>query len=234
MDLTLLVEEVGRHLAAGNRHPAHACSAMRRLVRSSALTAHVRSALGSSKEIRRMSEKSQVHPNAFDKVTLFQTSLGVKLVLHRWLAADDAADDSIHNHRWDFCSAVLGGMLLCEEYVERPDGTVRAYAHEYRSPGDTAEYSLTSLGGSRVALVGRITHGVGAVYHQAHDVLHRARVSSSGALTLIVQGPVLADSTAVHSSSLRPAAHRVLRREPGEVAHALTDLLHTLPVPPGS
>lgn len=233
MDLTLLVDEVGRHLAAGNQHSERACSAMRTLVRSSALAAHMHSVLDSEEAVQRLAESSQVHPNAFDKITLVQADMGVKLVLHRWLAADDAVDESIHNHRWDFCSAVLSGTLLSEEYVEHADGPVRAYAYEYRSPGDAAEYSLTSVGGSRIVLVGRVTHGVGVTYHQAHDVLHRARVSGSKTLTLMVQGPVLAASTTVHSSSQWPAAHRVVRRDPEGVADALMDLLRALPVQPG-
>ncbi|MGK4579549.1 hypothetical protein [Kitasatospora sp. HPMI-4] len=71
--------------------------------------------------------RSYRHTNHFDKIVLADTghSLGYRLTLHLWnppYTEDELEDETIHDHRFSFWSAVLAGNLVSENFVRSADG----------------------------------------------------------------------------------------------------------------
>ncbi|MGW7242099.1 hypothetical protein [Streptomyces sp. NPDC054804] len=229
MSLSSQVEDVGSRLLVAS-DASVACTAMRRLLQSQDL-AHFLSALTASPtKLRQLSELSQVHPNAFNKIPLARASSGAKLVVHDWHSGQHTSLEEIHNHRWSFCSAVLSGAMVSQKFIETDLGSLCLHKYKYRSPGGGVSYPMMSLGEGKVAPDHESLHVAGTIYHQPHDGFHRARVAMPGTLTLIVQGPVLADYTTVYSTA-RPKGetHRpVVRSDVESVRSSLERILSLL------
>ena len=151
---------------------------------------------------------SQRHDNGFDKIVLYRSPrTDIKLVLHLWDNRDGAAaQDNIHNHRWDFASVVLLGCLRSELYQVDPDGQPYASAH-YGSPGGGATYEFRTGTQIRASKHASIDLAPGSFYTWQNTVLHRAYGVGPGPVaTMIVQSAPLRAHTTVLLRSERPTS----------------------------
>ncbi|GAA4846088.1 hypothetical protein GCM10023201_42030 [Actinomycetospora corticicola] len=174
--------------------------------------------------------RSYWHSNGFAKIVLATDDDGEdggKLRLHVWPEAlDDAprGESDPHGHRWDFASTVLVGKgfdVVEYQLVEQGGDLYGGYEYDPR----------TGLrGGIEVQLQAgpSLLRPVGDVYRCPTDVLHTVEPRGRGvAATLVLQGPVVHDSTWVYRREpLRYGRPRALR--PDEVARLVTLVLNRL------
>lgn len=123
---------------------------------------------------------SYAHDNGFDKIILFQDlETRMKMRLHLWhpLAIPNAKRprQNVHNHRWDFSSAVLIGYADNHNYrFAHPDEEGEEYFHyRYYARGSKEHYDVEGRGKTRVISVSteRVTEG--SIYSVEGEVLHR-------------------------------------------------------------
>lgn len=123
---------------------------------------------------------SYAHDNGFDKIVLFQDSeTKMKMRLHLWhpLTIPNAKRPSqnVHNHRWDFSSAVLAGYADNHLYrFAHPDENGEDFFHyRYYARGSKEHYDLESRGKTKLISVGTEHVGKGSIYSIEGEVLHR-------------------------------------------------------------
>lgn len=129
------------------------------------------------------------HDNGFTKVPLLHDHcLRTKLRLHLWDPEEvfTWAPQNIHNHRWNFASAILFGSLIQRRYEWARLGT--PYHHyRYLARSNKDYYVLQHIGLARAKLRGAERFERGQVYGVSNDVLHQMEVpDSSFAATLVL------------------------------------------------
>ncbi|MFB4306389.1 hypothetical protein [Actinomadura sp. GTD37] len=152
------------------------------------------------------------HPNGFDKIVLMASS-GYQLRLHVWREnAPEGAVENIHNHRWDFSSAVVLGGYRFQEFTPAPAGRT-FHAYRYASERGAAAYSLEALGRRSLARSFDVHLSTGTSYTLTADVLHRVS-NPPGRLTmsLVLQGPHRPDAAVLVFAEERLASDRQLAR----------------------
>lgn len=137
-------------------------------------------------------ERSYSHKIGFDKLVLISMEDPErKLRLHIWngkTIPQQATDADIHNHRWNFCSTILTGIMEFEIF-ERQSGR-EVYEYEYTPVGKDSKYSLDNLGKSELNQKFSGSFQAGMDYEIAHDVIHRTYVRNDElTATLMFQGP---------------------------------------------
>lgn len=146
--------------------------------------------------VERVAADSYLHANGFYKIPLF-TSHGARLRLHFWNGAT-AAEENIHNHRWNLASRVLLGTLEDEIYdfcpVDDP-AALLLNEFEYRKAGPD-EAVVSRCDGRAVRLTAKTVRMPGAAYSLHPRQLHRI-VTTPGAPTMTL----MAQSAAVFSSN---------------------------------
>lgn len=71
----------------------------------------------SDKEIANLASLMEVHPLGFEKYVLWDNPMnGTRARLHYW-PQKDWPFESIHDHRFNFCSVVVKGHYIHEEYL---------------------------------------------------------------------------------------------------------------------
>jgi hypothetical protein len=170
-----------------------------------------------------LQRRSWVHSNGFLKTVLVDIDewerselRGHKLVLHTWdhRLADDV-DEEIHDHRWPFWSLLLVGQLRWEHYslLDLPGPDVKQIPctqYEYRSPGASDHYQMTLSGAANLMLRFSAVVGPETSLAMTEDELHRVSRVSDHALTLVLQGVAVKQSTRVFVPG---SDHNTLRRD---------------------
>jgi hypothetical protein len=158
------------------------------------------------------------HDNGFAKVVLATgKKTGRKLVLHVWpTAAVVDTEDNIHNHRWDFASAIIIGTLEMEIFTsDRADITLDHYS--YSPVGGDGRYRFERQGRMSVGRGAYFQLSAGKDYHLNNSVLHRAWGGRLGATASVV----------VQSAPQRPVTTVLLRGDvptaPSEQVNRLTE-----------
>ena len=135
--------------------------------------------------------KVTIHPNGFLKVVIADLPDGGADRLHVW--DQPHTDSDIHQHRADFTSTVVRGLLVEEIYdwVPDPDGD-----HDWMRVNcwtdDAGEYHVDvhETVRCRVAVARTEIHRAGKTYKRdAHD-LHKAIAVEVPLVTMPVFGPV--------------------------------------------
>jgi hypothetical protein len=137
--------------------------------------------------------RSYWHGNGFCKIVLAERG-GMKLRLHVW-EAGRAAEENIHDHRWEFSSMVLSGRLVSATYREAPGGEPYR-AHRYEG-GRAGAYTLTEPEDVSLVCVGVQSLDAGSSYWMHSDELHAISRVSADVLTstLVLTGPPRRGST---------------------------------------
>ncbi|QFZ17071.1 hypothetical protein [Saccharothrix syringae] len=135
-------------------------------------------------------DRAYRHPNGFLKIVLVSNP-EFQLRLHVWRPAPEypAPTENVHNHRWDFASAVLAGGYRFQEYV--PDARGEDFlGFRYGGHRGTSSYALAPTGDARLRCTFDADLSSGSSYLLTSDVLHRV-VSPADRTTvsMILQGP---------------------------------------------
>ncbi len=135
-------------------------------------------------------DRAYRHPNGFLKIVLM-ADREFQLRLHVWRPAPEypAPAENVHNHRWDFASAVLAGGYRFQEYVPDERGG-RFHGFRYGGHRGTSSYALTPAGDARLKCVFDADLSPGSSYLLTSDVLHRVvGPADRTTVSLILQGP---------------------------------------------
>jgi hypothetical protein len=136
------------------------------------------------------------HPNGFAKLPLArQSRSGNRLVLHVWNAG--CADADIHDHRWNFSSRIVSGLLcnvtydltLKKLYAEAPLVVCR-----YESTRGGLLYQLQPVAAvDAISRLDKRALGPGETYGQSASVFHAASAAIE-TMTLMTRGPQVSRS----------------------------------------
>ncbi|MFJ4207965.1 hypothetical protein ACIPY2_05810 [Paenarthrobacter sp. NPDC089675] len=149
-------------------------------------------------DTRELSQFDQEHPNSFNKYVLaVHSATGSKLVLHSWHSGIPFSEAEIHNHRWNFVSAVLKGSIEAQTLQVQSNGDISKLEFGYLSPDGGASFGLLPVGEAKLAVVETTLLAADAVYFQHHGKIHRARPVEASTVTLVLQGPVVNPITRV-------------------------------------
>lgn len=122
--------------------------------------------------------RSTTHPLGFDKLILLERP-DYQLQMHVWWPTPlPRPYEDIHDHRFDFASAVLVGSLLAETFDVRGTGTSMA-RYTQRSPAGLGRYEFRHTGHVRTRLVHAGMLRAGAVYFLESRMLHRVTVDEN-------------------------------------------------------
>jgi hypothetical protein len=221
--LPKLVSEVEDALSATAEaarllHAVDLIRARPRLLRS-----HLSLLLGCEQCLERVAARSSWHENGFAKIRL-AVRTGYSVRLHVWPPSDRwRGDVNPHGHRWEFASWVAVGVGLDETYYAEDPGRIHSsatYGLCAYGPVDGVR-TLTRVGKARLYVRDRVRHPAGATYACPRDVVHTVvPVDREFVATVVLQGPVLAETTPVY---LGPSGAVATYRRMS--AHELRELL---------
>lgn len=193
MSLNDQLGQIGERLAEGGDFDS-ALTQFNELVRGQTL----RNWVAEVEATHELSKFEQVHPNSFNKYVLaVNPEVGSKLVLHSWHSGSSFESAEIHNHRWNFISAVLNGSVEGQTLNVDPAGDINKYEYRYSSPNGGSSFELLPVGEASLRVAGAKSVAAGGVYFQYHDLIHRARPAEPNTVTLVLQGPVVNTNTRV-------------------------------------
>ncbi|MFD4998677.1 hypothetical protein [Streptomyces buecherae] len=177
---------------------------VRRLSRRDEMRYLLDGILSDDRQLGEIAARSYYHANSFLKIVLAVGDENAwKLRLHVWhpqSEADLLPREDIHSHRWDFTTALLLGEYNAREYMIAPGDDY----HHYRYTPVRADqhFSLEAMGSEQLAKVCESNVQAGTVYHLDHRVLHSIARSNDGpTATVVLQGPVVRDTTNVYRTS---------------------------------
>lgn len=123
---------------------------------------------------------SYAHDNGFDKIVLFQDSdTRMKLRLHIWhplvIPNTKRPRQNVHNHRWDFSSAVLIGFADNVSYrFAKPGEDGEDFFHyRYYARGSKEHYDVEERGKTKLVEIATERVRQGDIYSVHNELLHR-------------------------------------------------------------
>lgn len=152
-------------------------------------------------------QHSYQHANGFSKIVLGQNTDGARLRLHLWQKRTSGQSD-IHDHFWDYCSAVLfGSGLQHRSYKVITGGSVSFYTHHKLIPGSNGNFTLTPSFASGLDLMelNRQNYEPGDVSVHDHKTLHSfEQTLDAPAATLVLHGPKVSKENSVYRKAHKP------------------------------
>lgn len=130
--------------------------------------------------LENISLKSYSHFNGFDKISIFSGN-SFKLRVHIWWKQSTSKNnlENIHDHRWDFCSLILNGSYISQEFEQKSNGHFKHLYHYY-SVKDLKSYALSYKGKSKIKKINEIEYTKGMINKgfagDIHRVLHNRRI----------------------------------------------------------
>ena len=126
---------------------------------------------------------SYAHDNGFDKIVLFQDSeTKMKLRLHIWhpllIPNTTRPRQNVHNHRWDFSSAVLIGYADNVMYrFASPEEVGEEFFHyRYYARGSKEHYEVEERGKTNLVCTGTQRVKKDDIYSVNNEMLHRVDI----------------------------------------------------------
>lgn len=123
---------------------------------------------------------SYAHDNGFDKIVLFQDSkTRMKMRLHLWhplvMPNTKRPRQNVHNHRWDFSSAVLVGYAdnVSYRFAEPNEDGEEFFHYRYYARGSKEHYEVEERGKTKLVCAGTQRVKQGDVYSVNNEMLHR-------------------------------------------------------------
>jgi hypothetical protein len=145
-------------------------------------------------------ECSYQHRNGFDKIVLFSSDApAYKLRLHVWWPTTGDGGEDIHNHRWDFSTAILAGGYVFQQFAPFHGGA--SFQH-YRYSRGIAEnaFSMQYIDDAPLLAIFDCRVSAGDSYFLHRDILHRVvKDPDTLTITLMCQGPACRDDTDVYT-----------------------------------
>jgi hypothetical protein len=188
--------------------------------------------LADAPALARVGGRSYRHTNHFDKIVLVDSGDpdGYRLTLHLWdppYSAAEAADEQIHDHRFNFWSSVLAGELRCQNYAraERgaPIGEYR-YVPEKRDVATVGNF-YRHVGDALLVEQPPSVQPAGSSYHLCHEQIHRVVLPRTAlTCTLVLRGPRQRAYASVFSTTTRYEPSANVMFSPAELAARLRRL----------
>ena len=180
--------------------------------------------------------RSVWHPNGFGKIILLSQPQ-YKLRLHVWGYNEGSpvpAQESIHNHRWDFAMIILAGSYRHQEFRPegRSDGGEDFHAYTYCLTADMSSYSLTPTGTRTLRCVFDAHLSTGSRYAVSSEVLHRVIPDlSSPVVSLVLEGPAKPSTVEVFAvKEISRTRTTPFRRLPASYLIKNIDTVMSLPI----
>lgn len=166
-----------------------------------------------------------VHDNGFYKLTLGQSAGGVVLRAHVWLGDQrfHQGDGNIHNHRWNFASRILQGVMTTVSFKADDGGELSLLHHAYRPDADP---EIQYVGVARLCQVSSETFTDGDFYYLDATTIHRAQPGSGRTtVTLVARSKAERQYADVYATRhLAQASHPPTLLPPNVVACELSRL----------
>lgn len=170
----------------------------------------IESVCASDESLARCARGSVAHPLGFDKFTLLSTP-SYQLKLHVWWPdASSRPVEDIHNHRFDFASAVVVGFLQSEVFRMAPTGAP-VVRYSETNDVDQGRYGFVEDGFAHIGLSQRHSIGPRSVYFTTADVLHRVFTPARDvtATLFLKLSPVRCETTVLVDPALPKRSCRV-------------------------
>jgi hypothetical protein len=140
--------------------------------------------------------RSYHHVNHFDKIVLVgnDKERGYRLTLHLWnppYTEKELEDELIHDHRFNFCSLVLAGVLTSDNFIQSPEGRVyRQYRYIPEKRTATFLDFYQFAGEVKLLKTEPSRKHAGQSYYLAAPSIHQVLLPhSSITCTLVLRGP---------------------------------------------
>jgi hypothetical protein len=148
--------------------------------------------------LEKISQRSYWHSNGFAKIKLAETRR-LCLRLHVWPSGRPRFGDvNPHGHRWEFASWIAIGRGLVERYFENAAADQIGAQCYLRCDYGPAHSGLRARNLAWLRESGFRELPVGRIYPCERNVVHTVSPIGDGLIaTVVVQGPVLADSAMV-------------------------------------
>ncbi|MCW3093386.1 MAG: hypothetical protein JWP81_4455 [Ferruginibacter sp.] len=153
---------------------------------------------------------SYTHNNGFDKITLLSSSKpSYKLRLHIWWPGSTYMNEHIHNHSWDFSSAILTGAFRFQLFENSHHGLL---LHKYLCafPDEGVGYKMTYLGKFYLKCIFDSQFSKGNAYTLSHHVFHKiVNQEDQTTSTIILHGEFINDTSFLFSEKLIQQPHNI-------------------------
>lgn len=123
---------------------------------------------------------SYMHDNGFDKIVLYQdTVTKMKMRLHLWhplvIPNSKRPRQNVHNHRWDFSSAILTGYAdnLSYRFARNETEGEPFFHYRYYARGSKEHYEVEERGKVRLVCIKQQCFSAGDIYSVENETLHR-------------------------------------------------------------
>lgn len=155
-----------------------ACAALEelcsRIPAESLLGLLIDSAADRPSQVAECARRSYRHALGFEKIMLMVGARASTLRLHVWRPADVPAHaaEHIHNHRFEFASAVLRGSVAMETFTPHPGGTPMT-AFEESIGTDGRSWVMRPRGQERLRKTMDLRLAAGTLYQMDAEAMHR-------------------------------------------------------------
>jgi mannose-6-phosphate isomerase-like protein (cupin superfamily) len=159
--------------------------------------------------LARVQAWSYYHHNGFRKLVLLQNA-AFKLRLHLWEVRSERHHENIHDHRWNFASALLAGRFQTVIWEEDAEGPEVRLDCTYTPAREGSVYSVRENG--QVRLRPQRTHTLqkGDIYYMPASTLHQVTDLGEGVTrTLMLTATPVLDDCKLYAEHSIPEADKV-------------------------
>ncbi len=153
-------------------------------------------------KIKEICMNSTIHTNKFAKIILHKEN-GYKVRLHIWPLMDANQYHEPHNHRWDFDSYVLNGVMV--NRIVNEVGTEKTFLKCKSLPmkiGSTREYKI--IGPTSITKVEDRIIKKGEAYEIKDNIIHIAKIpANEHTMTLFITHPPKKDYSDLYMPNLQ-------------------------------
>jgi hypothetical protein len=186
----------------------------------------VRAILDDTALQQKIASRSYIHSNGFDKIVLIDSKEPeYKVRFHVWWPSESTTYiEDIHNHTWDFCSAILTGAFKFQIFQADDHGKVLYHYRKSLLAGGVE--SMDYMGQSKLHCTFDSWIPVGCNYTLERDVFHRViSVGNQVTSTILIQGPVVKNASDIFTDQPDHEAMPIRPFESSELRQKLQNYL---------
>jgi hypothetical protein len=111
--------------------------------------------------------------------------------------------ENIHDHRWNFASAVIKGPLKMEIFAKTASETKQTFfEHNYVPANNSDQYEAKLVGLADLKLIEEREFESGQYYYLAKEELHRVKIENNNTVTIVMTGKPTNNACRLFSSNL--------------------------------
>ena len=149
-----------------------------RLARHSYLLDLIQAVRSDAETVEQCAAMSHRHPLGFDKIMLVDANPSFRLRLHAWWPDRSPGIEHIHDHRYDFATAIVRGYYEMQMFRRATTGTQVNEYHQRTSEHDK-NWLLDSAGSTHLQMLTTVKVAEGSGYSLAADAMHRYSAAQS-------------------------------------------------------